>query len=158
VLAAAGALALAGCGGTVTATHTAEPAAATHSAKPVPGVNGYEPPMTTAPATAAPAPAPTPVTLTYSGTGDWNSPPFHMTGSSITVTYSYSGNVMAGETIPENIEADVVSSDDDQSIINAAGISGGTTTTLYPTDSVGSAYHLTIMATGSWSFKLVMTP
>ena len=91
--------------------------------------------------------APPPVTVArYSGTSDWNSPQFTLSGQPLTVTYSYSGNQ------DSNFIADVENSGDDQSIANTIGSDGGATTTLYPAGS--GAYHLTVEATGSWSVTI----
>jgi hypothetical protein len=91
----------------------------------------------------------------YSGTGDWNSPPFTLNGNPLTVTYSYSGNIMSGETQGDNFAADVENSSDDQSVANLIGVQGSATTTLYPdTSSGGDTYHLAVTATGSWQFTI----
>jgi hypothetical protein len=91
----------------------------------------------------------------YSGSGDWNSPPFTVNGNPLTVTYSYSGNIMSGETEGDNFAADVENGSDDQSVANTIGTSGGTTTTIYPdTSNGGDIYHLSVQATGSWQFTI----
>lgn len=90
----------------------------------------------------------------YSGSGDWNSAPFTLDGSPLTVDYSYSGNIMPGETSGDNFIADVENSGDDQSIANLEGVSGGATTTLYPDTGSGDVYHLSVQATGSWQFTI----
>lgn len=96
-------------------------------------------------------PKPKPAVLTYSGTSNWTSPPFKVTSGTVTVTYSYSNNQ------DSNFIADITSQDqgDDQSISNTIGTQGGTTTTLYPTET-GSAYHLDIIASGSWTVTITM--
>ncbi len=128
-----------------------------------------------APTTQAPAPvattpaAPQNTVYKYSGTGNWSSPTFNIPDdvSSVVVTYSYSGNIMAGEysgnimageSEGDNMIADIQSSSDDQSIVNTIGVSGGTTTTVYPTPGGDNAYHLSVTATGSWSFTITVTP
>jgi hypothetical protein len=112
-------------------------------------INGQPVTQSAAP---APVPSPTATVLRYSGTSNWNSPPFTITGNSMTVTYTYSGNQ------DSNFIADMVANDqgDHLSIANTIGTSGGTTTTLYPTESAGSQYHLEITATGSWTIKITM--
>ena len=52
-------------------------------------INGQPVTQSAAP---APAPSPTATVLRYSGTSNWNSPPFTITGNNMTVTYTYSGN------------------------------------------------------------------
>jgi hypothetical protein len=101
-------------------------------------------------------PPPGPVSIgTFKGTGNWNSPPFTLDGHPLTVTYSYSGNIMAGESEGDNFQADVESPGDDHGIVNAIAASGGATTTLYPDVTLGgTSYHLSVIATGSWTFTL----
>lgn len=94
----------------------------------------------------------------YSGSGSWQSPPSLLGCNSpiITVKYSYSGN---GSSIgADNFIASLASGSDDQPIANDIAYSGGKTTTLYPDTSLGDlTYHLSVAATGSWSFKLIET-
>jgi len=142
------ALALAGCG--------------TSSARPVPAVTVTQTATVTAPAPTVTRTATVHVTQTatvappaltvarYSGTSDWNSPEFTVTGDSpaLTVAYSYSGNQ------DSNFIADITNGSDDQSIANDIGTAESRTTTLYPDTSSGDTYHLTITATGSWSVTI----
>ncbi len=102
---------------------------------------------------AAPSPSPT-VIARYSGTSNWNSPPFTVSGDSpaLTVTYSYSGNHGS------NFIADPKSPTDDQSIANDIGTAASRTTTLYPDTSGGTQYHLSITATGNWSVTITEAP
>jgi len=72
----------------------------------------------------------------------------------LTVRYSYSGNILAGETTGDNFTADLKSGSDDQQIANEIGVSGGKTTTLYPDTSGGNLYHLEVTATGPWSVTI----
>lgn len=96
----------------------------------------------------------------FAGTGNWNSAPFTLSGAPLTVTYSFSGNIMPGELQGDNFIADVVSPGaiqlgDDQQIVNTIATSGGATTTLYPDITrSGTSYHLSVTATGSWSFTI----
>ena len=104
---------------------------------------------------AAPAPSPTPTVIArYSGSSNWNSPPFAVSGGSpvLTVTYAYSNNQ------DSNFIADLKSSTDDQSIANAIGTAASRTTTLYPDTSGGNQYHLSITATGNWSITITEAP
>jgi hypothetical protein len=92
----------------------------------------------------------------YSGSGQWNSPPFKLVGDNpeVKVTYSYSGN---GDSFgADNFIADMVSSGDDVSIANDIAYSGGKTTRLYPDVSFGGSrrYHLEIQASGNWTFTV----
>ncbi len=85
----------------------------------------------------------------YSGTGDWNSPQFTVSGSPLTVTFTYSNNQ------DSNFIADLKSGSDDQSIANEIGTSASKTTTIYPDTSSGdNTYHLEILATGSWTIVI----
>jgi hypothetical protein len=92
-------------------------------------------------------------TKTFSGSGNWNSPTFAV-GSTVTVTFSYSGNTSGFGG--DNFIADLQSSGDDQAIANDIAVSGGKTTTIYPDTSFGGTdmYYLSVMATGSWTFKI----
>lgn len=92
-----------------------------------------------------------PQVLTYSGSSNWNSPPFNVSSGTVTVTYSYSNNQ------DSNFIADMVAGDqgDDQSIANDIGTAASKTTTLYPSE-VGSQYHLEITASGAWTIKIQM--
>jgi hypothetical protein len=105
-----------------------------------------------APATTH-APKPKPTVYRFSGSGEWNSPEFKV-GSKVTVTYSYTNNT-SGEG-GDNFAADIENNNDDQQIANDIAVSGGKTTTLYPDLSFGNAdmYHLSVDATGSWSFTM----
>ena len=146
VAASIGALALVGCGSaagrpapavTVTQTATAPAPAITRTA--------------TVRVTQTVAVAPPALTVArYSGSSDWNSPQFTVTGDSpvLTVAYSYSGNQ------DSNFIADITNGSDDQQIANDIGTAESRTTTLYPDTSGGNAYHLTITATGSWSVTI----
>jgi len=90
--------------------------------------------------------------LSRSGKGNWNSPPFHVTGSPIKVTFRFSGNSSLGSG--DNFIMDVISpaNFDDLSIANTIGVHGGKTTTVYP--SSAGQYHVEIQATGDWAIKL----
>lgn len=119
------------------------------------------PAVSAAPAAAPAKPVattpPAPVVLGhFAGSGDYSSPPFTVNGNPVTVVYSYSGNILPGETSGNNFMADVESSGDSQQIANTIGTSGGTTTTLYPDTSYGgsTSYHLSVQATGNWSVTL----
>lgn len=148
VAVAAAGLGLGACGGTAPAAsppvHTQAPA-----------------PVHSAPARPKPPPAPKAAaqTFTFSGSGDWNSPSFPV-GSTVTLRYSYWNNTMGNGDGGDNFIADLVSNSDDQSIVNAIAVSGGTTTTIYPNTSFGGSdvYHLSVTATGPWSFTLTTTP
>jgi hypothetical protein len=110
--------------------------------------------MSAAPA-LSPTPTPSPsVIARYSGTSNWNSPPFTVSGDSpvLTVTYSYSDNQ------DSNFITDLQSSTDEQSIANSIGTTASRTTTLYPDTSGGDQYHLSITATGNWSITITEAP
>lgn len=145
------ALAAAGCTSTSTktvpgptVTATVIPPAATVTAT-VPG------PTVTVTTTAQP---PTLASKSWGGSANWNSPPFELscTSPAVNVNYSYSNNQ------DSNFIADLQSSSDDQNIANTIGSSGGTNTTVYPQpQSTTDTYHLSVTATGSWTFKLSET-
>ena len=99
--------------------------------------------------TVSPPPPPAPaVVFNQSGTGDWNSPPFAVTGSVLTVVFTYSSNQ------DSNFAANLTSDQGDYlSIANEIGSSGGKTTTLYPSGQGGN-YHLEVMAQDDWTFKI----
>lgn len=105
---------------------------------------------TTPAATEPPAtqPAPKPTSKTFSGSGNWNSPPFVLRADAIKVTFRFSGNYL-GST-PSNFIASLEAADDSLSIANDIAGKGGKTTTLYPT-SPGSRYHLEVMTDGRWT-------
>lgn len=108
--------------------------------------------------TASPAVSAGQVLLKRSGSGNWSSPPFQVGASSpqLTVTYVFSGNYLGGQ--PDNFAASIKSSGDSQLAVNTIAGSGGMTTTVYPDVSSGdTAYHLEIMASGSWSFTITET-
>jgi len=132
------------------------PAAGT-SAAPAPGRPQESRQASSSPQSASlPASSSGPVTIgSFHGTGDWNSPLFTLDGHPLTVIYSYSGNILPGESEGDNFQADVESSGDIQQIANDIATSGGAATTLYPDTALGGAsYHLSVTATGSWSFTL----
>jgi hypothetical protein len=89
----------------------------------------------------------------FSGSGEWNSPEFKV-GSKVTVTYSYARNTDGDGG--DNFAADIENSGDDQQIADDIAVSGGKTTTLYPDLSFGAQdmYHLSVQATGSWTFTM----
>ena len=72
-------------------------------------INGQPVTQSAAP---APAPSPTATVLRYSGTSNWNSPPFTITGNNMTVTYTYSGNQ------DSNFIADMVANDPGRPSVN----------------------------------------
>lgn len=112
-------------------------------------------PPATVTVTATPSATPGQVILKHSGTGNWNSPPFQVSAGlpQLTVTYTFTGNTLGGQ--PDNFTADIKSGNDDQLVANTIAGSGGATTTIYPDTSSGdTAYHLEIMASGSWSFTV----
>jgi hypothetical protein len=92
----------------------------------------------------------------YTGTGNWNGPPFRLVGSSpeVRVAYSCTGNATFGS--PDNFIADLVSPHDDQLIASTIADSGSRTTRLHPDLSNGESprYHLEAQASGSWSFTI----
>jgi hypothetical protein len=114
-------------------------------------------PASPAPASHAPAPAPAATTHTFSGHGDFNSPTFKV-GSSVSITYSYTGNTSGFGG--DNFIADLQSSSDIQSIANTIATQGGSTTTIYPDTSFGGSdmYYLSVTATGDWTFRITTTP
>ena len=117
------------------------------------GVNVPGPTVTsTTTVTASPPAPPPPATLfSQSGSRNWNSPPFQVTGAVLTVVFSYSGNQ------DSNFIAGLVSDQgDDLSIANEIGSTGGKTTTLYP-NGAGGSYHLEITAQGDWTFKITQS-
>jgi hypothetical protein len=99
------------------------------------------------------APKPKPTVYRFSGSGEWNSPEFKV-GSKMTVTYSYANNTSGDGG--DNFAADIENNNDDQQIADDIAVSGGKTTTLYPDLSFGNPdiYHLSVDATGSWSFTI----
>ncbi len=118
--------------------------------------------VTVAPSAAAKpktsAPPAVHVLVDTSGTGNYNSPPFTVTGSNpvLVVTYSYSGNTLGGQA--DNAMIDVESSSDDQSVINAIAASGSGTTRVYPEIDGGSdIYHVAIQVDGPWAIKITQT-
>ena len=145
--AAIGVIALAGCGATTKTVTVPGPTVTATATLPAPTVTRTATVHVTQTATVAP---PALTVARYSGTSNWNSPQFTVTGDSpvLTVTYSYSGNN------DSNFVADLTSGSDDQQIANDIGTSASRTTTLYPDTSGGNTYHLTITATGSWSVKI----
>lgn len=109
------------------------------------------PAVDTAPAaTEAPAtqPAVKPLSKTFSGSGNWNSPPFTLNADSVKVTFHYSGNYLGG--IPSNFIVSLEAGDDSVPVANDIAGRGGKTTTVYP-NSPGSRYHLAVMADGHWT-------
>jgi hypothetical protein len=118
---------------------------------PAPAVTRTAHVTVTQTATVQPAPL---VSEKFSGSGDWNSPEFTLNGNAVVVTYSYSGNIMSGEIQGDNFIADIESSSDDQSIANTIGSSGSATTNIYPDTTSPAPYHLSVQATGSWSFTI----
>ena len=105
---------------------------------------------TTPAATEPPAtqPAVKPLSRTFSGSGNWNSPPFVLRADAVKVTFHFSGNYL-GST-PSNFIASLTASDDSLSVANEIAGKGGKTTTVYPT-SPGSRYHLEVMTDGHWT-------
>ena len=100
--------------------------------------------------TAYVPPAPQPVAR-YSGTGNWNSDQFALSGNPVTVKFSYWNNTSGYGG--DNFIADITNSDlDDLSIANEIATAGGKTTTLYP--SSDGLYHLEVQATGSWTVTI----
>lgn len=157
----AGAFILLGIGASIGAS------SARTAAKPEPSVTVYTPgarvtvppeTVTAAPVTvtATPQARPGQVLLRHSGSGNWNSAPFQVSGDSpqLTVTYSYSGNGSDGS--PDNFTADIENGSDDQLVANDIAWSGGKTTSIYPdtTTGGGTSYHLAVQATGSWTFTV----
>lgn len=117
------------------------------------------PAETTGPGSEVPKP-PRTVLLNYTGSGNWNSQPFHVrSGAHLVVTYWYSGNTFGDGMGGDNFIADVTSSSDDLSIANDIATSGGKTTRLYPDMSFGGShrYHLEVEADNqaTWHFKIV---
>ena len=90
--------------------------------------------------------------VSYSGVSDWNSPTFNIPDnvSSVSIKYSYANND------DSNFIGDVQSSSDDNNFANTIGTDGGTTTTVYPSPSGDNSYHLSIMASGSWSVTITI--
>jgi hypothetical protein len=85
----------------------------------------------------------------YSGSANWNSPQFTVSGDPLTVTFSYSNNQ------DSNFIVDIKSSNDDQSVANEIGTSATKTTTIYPDTSSGdTAYHVEITAQGNWTIVI----
>jgi hypothetical protein len=93
----------------------------------------------------------------FSGSGSWNSPPFTVCDNAVLgVAYSFSGN--GDQFGASNFTADIVSPGDDQSIANVIQSAGGTKTTIYPdTGFGGKVYHLSVTASGKWSFTISET-
>jgi hypothetical protein len=109
------------------------------------------PVKTVTPTPAAPKPK---VLLNLSGNGIENSPPFLVTESQLTVTYSYDCSADGGTgNFIADLEYGNQSSlnSDDQSIANALG-SGATNvaTTIYPADP-GNQYYLSVNSECSWT-------
>lgn len=99
--------------------------------------------------------APGHVLISRSGSGEWNSEPFTVTGDSpvLKVTYSYWGN--SSGYGGDNFIAHIDSASDMNSVANTIATSGGKTTMIYPDLSSGdTAYHLEVQATGQWSFTI----
>ena len=144
--AALGIVTLAGCGTAAARPAPAATVTQTDTA-PTPTVTRTATVHVTQTATVAP---PALTVAQYSGSSDWNSPQFTVTGDSpvLTVAYSYSGNQ------DSNFIADLTNGSDDQQIANDIGTAESRTTTLYPDTSGGNTYHLTITATGSWSVTI----
>lgn len=94
------------------------------------------------------------VIASYSGSGTWNSGQFKLRNQPVRLTYGYSGN--SSGFGGDNFIADLVSSSDDLSIANDIAVSGGSRTMLYPDMSFGGShrYHLEVVATGRWRFKI----
>jgi hypothetical protein len=129
----------------------------TPSSAPSPASTASVTPPATRATTAAPHPKSTPSSVTLlhvSGSGNYNSAPFTVGGDDpqLVVTYTFSGN--ADESGPDNFIADVISSGDDQNIVNTIAASGGTTTRVYPEPDGDTSYHLSVQASGSWSFTI----
>lgn len=99
-------------------------------------------------------PPPQLTVASYTGTGNWNSPQFTVSGGPLTVKFSYWNNTTGYGG--DNFIADLTSSDDDLSIANDIATSGGKTTTLYPSSS--NPYHLEVTATGPWSVTITEQP
>jgi hypothetical protein len=92
---------------------------------------------------------PAAVLLRLSGSGIQNSAPFTVNSGTLTVTYSYDCSSFGSSG---NFIADLETADqsDDQSIANALGSGGTTTTTIYPQD-VGASYHLSVNSECDWT-------
>lgn len=145
-----GLAALAGCA-------SQHPAAHTPAAKPAPAVTITQSvPGPTVTVTQTPVAQPGQVLLKHSGSGNWNSDPFQVSSDSpqLRVTYTYSGNGSDGS--PDNFSADIENGTDDQLVANDISWSGGKTTNIYPDPSLSNStsYHLSVSATGSWSFTV----
>lgn len=87
------------------------------------------------------------VLLKLSGSGIQNSAPFAVSSSMLTVTYTYN---CADDGGTGNFIADITDGSDDQTVANALGAGGTTTTTVYPTDQ-GSDYHLAVNSECTWT-------
>jgi hypothetical protein len=137
-------------GGGTTGTQATTPAVTEGPTSPSADTGASAAVDTTPAATEPPAtqPVPKPVRHSFSGSGNWNSPPFVLKAESVKVTFAYSGNYLGGT--PSNFIASLEAADDSLPIVNDIGGKGGKTTTLYPS-SPGSRYHLEIMADGHWT-------
>jgi hypothetical protein len=100
-------------------------------------------------------PKPPVVLLIMSGSNIQNSAPFTVNNGTLTVKYSYDCSSQG----TGNFIADLISGTpsslnyDDQSIANALGAGGTTTTTIYP-QNVGSQYHLSVTSECNWSVQI----
>lgn len=91
------------------------------------------------------------VLLKLSGSGIQNSAPFQVTTGALTVTYTYD---CASFGMQGNFIADITDGADDESVANALGAGGTTTTTVYPQDQ-GADYHLSVTSECSWEVTVV---
>lgn len=90
----------------------------------------------------------------YSGTGNWNSSEFSLNGNPVTVRFSYWNNTSGYGG--DNFIADITNTGyDDLAIANEIAVSGGKTTTLYPSGS--GLYHLEVQATGPWTVTITQS-
>ena len=93
------------------------------------------------------------MTKRYTGQGQWTSAPVRFGCSGpLTVTYVFQENSTGGT--PDAFAAEVDDSNGALvgSIDKQVAAAGGKTTTLYPASPEVPPFHLTVGATGLWSF------
>jgi hypothetical protein len=145
------------------AAHSAPAASApAKAAKPAtpPATPSSSSPAAQAPAPSSPPAAPASTVLfDHWGSGGggttWDSQPFAVSGTTLKVTYSYSGNVDSILGRPDNFALTVADSGYDSHLIaNTVASSGGDTTTVYLDGSGTGSYHVEVQASGSWHVKV----
>lgn len=94
----------------------------------------------------APSPRPYSHEWVFSGTGDWDSPPFTPRCGAADAAYGYSAN--SSSIGPMNFIADLAGGSSYLPVANDVADNGAASTAVFP--QPGGVYHLAVTAWGSW--------